>query len=240
MRRNKDREVPRPGGSSLTPVDVQQVQFRLAFRGYNEGDVDAFLDRVTEDLTARIEERERLLRRVGTGGGELDPSILADARSEADAIIAARPHALVIIDSPDFTHRVAKRVRARAPDIPIIDYVSPTVWAWRPGRARAMRAYVDHVMALLPFEPEAHRRLGGPECSYVGHPLVERIGDLRAPAAEAAVRVLRGLPVPKEIILPVEIVDASNFAPWDRPIEERARPAWSAVVTDARYASPTA
>ena len=61
MRFGKDRSEARPTGSSLTPVDVQQVQFRLAFRGYNEGDVDAFLDRITEELTARIEERERLL-----------------------------------------------------------------------------------------------------------------------------------------------------------------------------------
>lgn len=97
----KERDEVRSTGGSLTPVDVQQVQFRLAFRGYNEGDVDAFLDRITEDLTARIEERERLLRQVGTGGGaagELDPSILADARREADAIVAkARAEASEIV-----------------------------------------------------------------------------------------------------------------------------------------------
>ena len=58
--------------------------------------------------------------------------------------------------------------------MPIVDYVSPSVWAWRPGRARKMRAYIDHVLALLPFEPEAHQRLGGPPCSFVGHPLIER------------------------------------------------------------------
>ena len=70
-------------------------------------------------------------------------------------------------------------MRARDPSIPIVDYVSPSVWAWRPGRARAMRAYVDHVLALLPFEPEEYRRLRGPPCSYVGHPLTEQIGTLR-------------------------------------------------------------
>ena len=58
----------------------------------------------------------------------------------ADAVVAARPDALVIIDSPDFTHRVARRVRKAAPDIPIINYAPPSVWAWRPWRARAMRA----------------------------------------------------------------------------------------------------
>ena len=84
------------------------------------------------------------------------PTILRRIRETADAIIAARPDALVIIDSPDFTHRVARRVRAAAPAIPIIDYVSPSVWAWRPGRARAMRGYVDCVLAILPFEPATH------------------------------------------------------------------------------------
>ena len=67
-------------------------------------------------------------------------AILRRIRETADAAIAAQPDVLVIIDSPDFTHRVARRVRAAAPSIPIVDYVSPSVWAWRPGRARAMRA----------------------------------------------------------------------------------------------------
>src|SRR3974390_2014332 len=117
------------------------------------------------------------------------PIIFRRIRETADAIIAARPDALVIIDSPDFTHRVARRVRARAPMIPIIDYVCPSVWAWRPGRARAMRRYVDHVLALLPFEPAAMQRLGGPPCTYVGHPLSERAGDLRPNAEEACRRL---------------------------------------------------
>jgi lipid-A-disaccharide synthase len=112
------------------------------------------------------------------------PMILRRIRETADAIVAAHPDALVIIDSPDFTHRVARRVRARAPSVPIVDYVSPSVWAWRSGRARAMRAYVDCVLAILPFEPAAHIRLGGPPCIYVGHPLVERISELRPNADE--------------------------------------------------------
>jgi lipid-A-disaccharide synthase len=112
------------------------------------------------------------------------PKILRLIRDTAAAVTAASPDILVIIDSPDFTHRVAKRVRARDPAIPIVDYVSPSVWAWRPGRARAMRGYVDHVLALLPFEPEEYRRLRGPPCSYVGHPLTEQIASLRPAAAE--------------------------------------------------------
>jgi len=116
------------------------------------------------------------------------PRILRRIRETADAVIAARPDSLVIIDSPDFTHRVARRVRAVAPHIPIVDYVSPTVWAWRPGRAAAMRHYVDHVLALLPFEPEALRRLGGPPCTFVGHPLAEAVATLRPSPMDAARR----------------------------------------------------
>jgi lipid-A-disaccharide synthase len=110
-------------------------------------------------------------------------------RQTADAAIAAKPDMLVIIDSPEFTHRVAKHVRRMAPDIPIINYGAPSVWAWRPGRARAMRGYVDHVMALLPFEPDAFKRLDGPPCSFVGHPATEHIGDLRPSAEDAQRRV---------------------------------------------------
>jgi lipid-A-disaccharide synthase len=112
------------------------------------------------------------------------PAILKRIRMTADAVVEAKPDMLVIIDSPDFTHRVAKAVRQRAPHIPVVDYVSPSVWAWRPGRAPKMRAYVDHLLALLPFEPEAHRRLGGPPTTYVGHPLIERLDEIRRTPGE--------------------------------------------------------
>ena len=108
------------------------------------------------------------------------PKLLARVYTTAAAAVAAEPDALVIIDSPEFTHPIAKRVRRRRPAIPIIDYVSPSVWAWRPGRAGKMRSYVDHVLALLPFEPDVHVRLGGPPCTYVGHPLIERLGWIAA------------------------------------------------------------
>lgn len=107
------------------------------------------------------------------------PAIWRRLREVTAAVLHARPDVLVIVDSPDFTHRVARRVRARDRSIPIVDYVSPSVWAWRPGRARAMRRYVDQLLALLPFEPEVHRRLGGPPCSYVGHPLLQQLMLLR-------------------------------------------------------------
>ncbi|MCJ9705945.1 MULTISPECIES: lipid-A-disaccharide synthase [unclassified Bradyrhizobium] len=116
------------------------------------------------------------------------PKILRLIRNTADAVLEAAPDALVIIDSPDFTHRVARRVRAKNSTIPVVDYVSPQLWAWRPGRARTMLGYVDHVLGLLPFEPEEYRKLGGPPCSYVGHPLIEQLPSLRPNAEEQARR----------------------------------------------------
>ena len=127
------------------------------------------------------------------------PKILRLIKQTSAAITEAAPDILVIIDSPDFTHRVAKRVRASDPRIPIVDYVSPSVWAWRPGRARAMLTYVDHVLALLPFEPEAYQRLRGPPCSYVGHPLTEQLASLRPNPDE---RQRRAASPPVLLVLP--------------------------------------
>jgi lipid-A-disaccharide synthase len=117
------------------------------------------------------------------------PGILRRQRQTARAVVAARPHVLVIIDSPGFTLGIARRVRAADPTIPIIEYVSPSVWAWRPGRARVIRDYIDHILALLPFEPEVHKRLGGPPCTFVGHPVAARAGALRPNAAETQRRL---------------------------------------------------
>ncbi|MFA5956157.1 MAG: lipid-A-disaccharide synthase [Hyphomicrobium sp.] len=107
------------------------------------------------------------------------PRIIRRVHQTVDAAIAFAPDLVVIIDSPEFTHPIAKRIRKRAPHIPIVDYVSPSVWAWRPGRAKKMRPYVDHILALMPFEPEAHARLGGPPCTYVGHPLIEKLDQIQ-------------------------------------------------------------
>lgn len=112
------------------------------------------------------------------------PLIVKRVYQTVDGIVAANPDVLIIIDSPDFTHNVAKRVRKRAPHIPIVGYVSPSVWAWRPGRARKMKAYVDDLLAILPFEPAAHERLGGPPTHYVGHPLSENAAELRPAPGE--------------------------------------------------------
>lgn len=113
------------------------------------------------------------------------PNLIKRINQTAAAIVEAKPDVLVIIDSPDFTHRVAKKVRAALPELPIVDYVCPSVWAWKEYRAKAMLGYVDHVLAVLPFEPEAMERLGGPETSFVGHRLTDdpsllKVRSLRA------------------------------------------------------------
>ncbi len=118
------------------------------------------------------------------------PKLVRRVYQAVAAGLKADPDALIIIDSPEFTHPIARRIRKRKPLIPIIDYVSPSVWAWRPGRARKMRPYVDHLLALHSFEPAAHQRLGGPPCTYVGHPLIERLPWIKSlDAGELAARL---------------------------------------------------
>ncbi|EKF57125.1 MAG: lipid-A-disaccharide synthase [Agrobacterium albertimagni] len=104
----------------------------------------------------------------------------------ADSIVAARPDLLLIVDSPDFTHRVAKKVRQKLPDLPVVNYVCPSVWAWKEYRAKAMLAYVDSVLAVLPFEPSVMQRLGGPETHFVGHRLASNADILRVREARKA------------------------------------------------------
>lgn len=89
----------------------------------------------------------------------------------AAAVLASRAEALITIDSPDFTLRIARIVRAARPDFRTIHYVAPSVWAWRPGRAAKMAGVIDHVLALLPFEPP-HMQAAGMTCDFVGHPVV--------------------------------------------------------------------
>ncbi len=107
----------------------------------------------------------------------------------ADAVIAAKPDVLITIDSPDFCLRVARRVKARS-TIRTVHYVAPSVWAWRPKRAKHMAEVIDHVLALLPFEPP-YMTAHGMACDFVGHPVV---AAPRATADEVArFRTARGL-----------------------------------------------
>ncbi len=88
----------------------------------------------------------------------------------ADYIIAQNPDVLITIDAPEFSLRLAKIIHAKS-DIPTVHYVAPTVWAWRPKRADKMAQFIDHVLALFPFEPPLMQR-AGMSCDFVGHPVV--------------------------------------------------------------------
>ncbi|WP_072779315.1 lipid-A-disaccharide synthase [Marivita hallyeonensis] len=94
----------------------------------------------------------------------------ARIRETADAVLAAKPDVLVTIDLPEFGLRVAKLVKEQS-NIRTVHYVAPTVWAWRPGRAKKMARFIDHVLALLPFEPP-YMEAEGMRCDFVGHPVV--------------------------------------------------------------------
>lgn len=99
--------------------------------------------------------------------------ILARIRQTVKEIIKIKPDAVVTIDSPDFCFRVLKKLKGKTKDIPCIHYVAPSVWAWRPGRAKEVAGFLDHILTLLPFEPpyfEEH----GLSATFVGHPVVER------------------------------------------------------------------
>ncbi|MFD1624340.1 lipid-A-disaccharide synthase [Azospirillum griseum] len=100
------------------------------------------------------------------------PNLIRRIDQTAAEILRVRPDAVIGIDSPGFTLRVAKKVRAAQPSIPLIHYVAPTVWAWKPKRAAKYAAIYDHLLAILPFEPPYFERAGLP-CSFVGHSVVE-------------------------------------------------------------------
>lgn len=114
-----------------------------------------------------------------------------------EAVLDAKPDALVTIDSPGFNQAVAKRVRARDPSIKLIHYVAPTVWAWKPGRAKKYAALFDRLLALLPFEPPYFTR-EGLDCVFVGHSVIEGgagKGD------GAAFRARHAIPTDKPVVV---------------------------------------
>lgn len=111
-------------------------------------------------------------------------------QNTTEAVLAMAPDALITIDIPEFSLRVAERVKARAPTLRTIHYVAPTVWAWRPKRAKKMARSIDHVLALLPFEPP-YMEAEGMSCDFVGHPVVTE--PLATEAEIAAFRAKHGL-----------------------------------------------
>ena len=98
------------------------------------------------------------------------PNLFKRISETVEHIINSQPDLIVTIDSPDFTLRVLKRLRNA--NIPIVHYVAPSVWAWKPGRARKLAELADHLLTLLPFEPSYFRRVGL-NSTFVGHSVIE-------------------------------------------------------------------
>lgn len=149
--------------------------------------------------------------------------------AELARIIAdTRPDALITIDSPDFGLRVAGAARALWPGLRTCHYVAPSVWAWRPGRAAKMARMIEHVLALLPFEPP-YMQAAGMSCDFVGHPIAT--APVATPAEGMALRARLGLEGPVVLALP-----------GSRPGEiARLAPRFGAAMAqlDARVILPT-
>ncbi|MDE3114702.1 MAG: lipid-A-disaccharide synthase [Pseudomonadota bacterium] len=109
------------------------------------------------------------------------PVILKRVREAADYALETRPDAVVLIDSPDFTHRIARRLKRLDPSMHTVNYVAPQVWASRSYRAKAMARYFDLVLALLPFEPQFFETYGL-RTVFVGHPVIERAARMKGGA----------------------------------------------------------
>ena len=98
------------------------------------------------------------------------PRLIRRLRETAAAVEHSKPDVVVTVDSPGFSFRVAKRIRHL--NIPIVHYVAPQLWAWRPGRGHELAGLIDHLIALLPFEPAFFEKYGVP-CTFAGHPVIE-------------------------------------------------------------------
>ena len=155
-------------------------------------------DRIGADLAQRL-RKLTALELSGVGGPELEaeglrslfpmanlsvmgwsdvlrrlPLLLWRLRQTARAIVKQRPDVVVLIDSQVFAKAVASRVRDAGLRVPILLYVAPSVWAWRPERAVELKPSFDEVLAVLPFEPNVMAELSGPPTTYVGHPALAR------------------------------------------------------------------
>ena len=150
-------------------------------------------------------------------------------REAAEAVPAFAPDALITIDSPDFCLRVAALVKAANPGLKTVHYVAPSVWAWRPGRAAKMARSVDHVLALLPFEPP-YMQAAGMSCDFVGHPVVAE------PLATDTEKALMSGAWPLILTLPgSRRGEVTRLAPVIGAVLDRIR----AVHPTARVALPT-
>ena len=128
------------------------------------------------------------------------PRILKHVKIALDFVVKTKPDAVVVIDSPDFTHRVARAIRKRDPSITIVDYVAPQVWASRAYRARDMARYFDLVLALFPFEVPFFEKYGL-KAVFVGHPVIERAARMTG-GAEFRARLGIATDAPLLAVLP--------------------------------------
>ncbi len=156
-------------------------------------------DRLAADLVDRL-ARHRRIELSGVGGEALAgrglrslfamselsvmgwadvlprlPQLLWRARQTARAIIAGKPDIAVLVDAQVFSALVARQVRAAGVRTPLLLYVAPAVWAWKPERAARLRPLFDEILAVLPFEPKVLSELGGPPGHYVGHPALDAL-----------------------------------------------------------------
>lgn len=125
--------------------------------------------------------------------------ILATRRAVRDSLLANPPVCFIGVDAPDFNFGL--EVPLRRAGIPVVHFVSPSIWAWRGGRIRTIARAVDHILCLFPFEPEIYAKAGIP-ATYVGHPLADVIpmvpdvvgarAALGLPAGHRVVAVLPG------------------------------------------------
>ena len=164
-------------GAALMQALAEATGGNVRFSGVGDGRMEA------RGLVSLFPMEEIALHGLSAVLARL-PNLTRRLYETVAAVVAAEPDVLIAVDCPAFSLRVARRVRRRNPRIAIVDYVSPTVWAYFPGRARRMARFVDRLLAILPFEPQVHRRLGGPPTTYVGHPLITRIAELRPAAGE--------------------------------------------------------
>ncbi len=169
------------------------------------------------------------------------PRLLRRIAGTVDAIVKSRPDAVVTIDAPGFCFRVAARLkkiaRGGGPDIPVIHYVAPQVWAWRKGRARTLSRYVDHLLTLLPFEPP-YFEIHGLGSTFVGHPAAAAApGDGRAFRARhgigAEATVLCLLPGSRE-------AEVARLLPVYRETAARLQSAFPGLRLVAAAAAPVA
>jgi lipid-A-disaccharide synthase len=89
-------------------------------------------------------------------------------------ILKTKPDVIVTIDTPAFHRKLAQKLKGRNIDIPIIHYVAPQVWKWKPERAKELSSEIDHLLCILPFEPPYFKK-HGLKSDFIGHPVIERI-----------------------------------------------------------------